>query len=123
MSWLRSPARMPFIATRRLVISRHTHWRVCREVVIHKKFIEILENVSLLLLAVVLIEHSPLLDYRGQWLKETRWIGKWLEKTGQRAYMRAFPLPKGGAMVQWIIERTVSLGGVITPRQPLCSPT
>jgi DNA polymerase III subunit delta len=105
---------LPFLAPRRLVIFEHPLARL-KGANLHKRFIEILENVPTTT-ALVLIEYSPLLDYRGLWLEETRWIGKWFEKTGQRAYMRAFPLPRGGGMVHWIIERATSLGGIITPQ-------
>jgi DNA polymerase-3 subunit delta len=105
---------LPFMADRRVVIFENPQARL-QGSGMHKRFTETLDNIPPST-ALVLIEHSSLLDYRGQWLKETRWIGKWLEKTGQRTYMRHFPLPKGGAMVHWIIERTASLGGSIHPQ-------
>jgi DNA polymerase III subunit delta len=105
---------LPFMAARRLVIFENPLARL-QGSGMHKRFTDILDSIPPTT-AVVLIEHTSLLDYRGQWLNETRWIGKWLEKTGQRTFMRTFPLPKGGAMVHWIIERTASLGGSMHPQ-------
>lgn len=105
---------LPFLADRRLVILEHPLARM-QGTGLHKKFIEILDNVPTTT-ALVLVEHTPLLDYKGQWSKEVRWLGKWFEKTGQRTYMRFFPLPKGGGLVHWIIERAASKGGNITPQ-------
>lgn len=106
---------LPFLANRRLVIFEHPLARLQGASGQHKKFIEILESVPPTT-ALVLVERSPLLDYKGEWLKGTRWIGKWFEKTGKRTFLRTFPLPRGGGMVQWIIERTSALGGSITPQ-------
>lgn len=105
---------LPFLADRRLVILENPLARM-QGTGLHKRFIEMLDHVPPTT-GLVLVEHTPLLDYKGQWIKEVRWLGKWFEKTGQRAYMRFFPLPRGGGMVQWIIERAASVGGSIAPQ-------
>lgn len=105
---------LPFMAERRLVLFENPFERLQASST-QKRFTEILDQIPPTT-ALILIEHSSLVDYRGRWLKDTRWIGNWLDKTAQRTYMRGFELPKGSRMVSWILERTESLGGSINPQ-------
>lgn len=102
---------LPFMADRRLVILEHPFTHLKDESA-QERFTEVLDQIPPTT-ALVLIEHSSLVDYRGRWLKDASWIGKWLDNTDQRTFTRDFSLPKGGEMVAWIIKRTASMGGVM----------
>lgn len=103
---------LPFLARRRLIILEHPLTRL-KTTQIQKRFIEILDNTPQST-ALVLVEYTDLTDYRGKWLKEVRWIGYWIDKAGERVFQHAFPLPSGGEMIRWIVERTKAMGGSIT---------
>jgi len=101
---------MPFLTDRRLVIVTNPLSGL-KSPDVREKFIKLLEQTHPST-ALVLIEYRTL---KGQNSKK-HWLERWARKNQKQAYIKVFPLPRGGAMVNWIQSRAESLGGKFTPR-------
>jgi DNA polymerase III delta subunit len=96
----------PFLADRRLVVVEEAS-RAYPRADSRTAFIALLEEVPTTT-ALVLVERSS--------LARNHWLHKWAASTGDRAFIREFALPKGGAMVAWIQEKAQEKGGEIQPQ-------
>jgi DNA polymerase-3 subunit delta len=101
---------MPFLADRRVVIWTNPLTAASSSSG-HDKFIQLLDAVPPTT-ALVLVEHQILADGR----YEEHWLLKWAHHAGERAYVKAFPLPSMDDMEGWICKQAVELGGVFTPQ-------
>jgi DNA polymerase-3 subunit delta len=94
---------VPFLTSRRLVILE-TPTRKVKLADLQKKFISMLENLPETT-ALVLLENKT--------LPEKNWLLKWAQGAEGRAYIRAYPVPKGAQMVEWIRKCAIERGGEI----------
>lgn len=97
---------VPFLAERRLVVVEEAS-RTYPRAEQRAPFLEFLEEVPPST-ALVLLERSA--------LPKSHWLLKWVAAAGGRAYLKAFPLPEGGAMLAWIQKKAGDLGGEIEPQ-------
>lgn len=97
---------MPFLSNRRLVLVTGPTSSI-NTPKLQNKFKEILDELPPTT-RLILVEHKI--------LKDNHWLLKWAQGAGSRAYVRAFPPKKGGAMARWIQEQAVVTGGQITPQ-------
>lgn len=74
------------------------------------RFIELLNQVPATT-AFVILHASPLTENRARRRGEFHWLENWAEKNPDRAFIRLFSLPRGGAMVRWILDTAQDLGG------------
>ncbi|KAA3642266.1 MAG: DNA polymerase III subunit delta [Chloroflexi bacterium] len=91
----------PFLASRRLVIIDNPTRRLSQKAQ-QDRFIQIIENLPAST-ALVLVENKN--------LKESHWLVKWSRSSGKRAFIKAFSVPKGGAMANWIRTHAKKQGG------------
>jgi DNA polymerase-3 subunit delta len=97
---------LPFLSDRRLVLVTEITSRL-NTPGLQNKFIQILEGLPPTT-RLILVENKI--------LKENHWLLKWAQAAGSRAFVRAFPAKKGGAMARWIQEQAQVAGGQITPQ-------
>ncbi|HKJ26743.1 MAG TPA: DNA polymerase III subunit delta [Anaerolineales bacterium] len=97
-------AAMPFLAPRRLVVVDNVSKKYTRK----EQYIKMTEMMDGLppTTALVLAEKSP--------LKDSHWLMKWSKTAGDRAYVRAFNVPKGAQMTNWIRAYAGEKGGEIS---------
>jgi DNA polymerase-3 subunit delta len=104
-------AAMPFLAKRRLVIVANPLALVkSRSEVARQKLLDALEKLPETT-ALVLLEPRPLTDERERRAGKQHWLEKWAEAAGERVFLKAFSLPRGPAMSEWIIQRARHFGG------------
>lgn len=65
---------------------------------------------------VLIISDSQ--NYRKEWdtLRDTHWLIKWVKEVGSRAYIVDCPLPQEREMASWARQKSVELGGSLTPQ-------
>jgi DNA polymerase-3 subunit delta len=97
-------AAMPFLAPRRLVVVDNISKKYTRKEQ-YSKLIEMMDGLPPTT-ALVLAEKSP--------LKDSHWLMKWAKTAGDRAYVRAFNVPKGAQMANWIRAYAGEKGGEIS---------
>jgi DNA polymerase-3 subunit delta len=95
---------MPFLAERRLVIVRGAG-KAFSAGGPREQFIGLLDAAPPST-ALVLIEPT---------LKDNHWLMKWAQGAGERAFVKAFALPQGGAMTAWVQKQVDEAGGEIEP--------
>jgi DNA polymerase-3 subunit delta len=103
---------MPFLTDHRLVILTYPLARLNSDPA-RKKFLAQLDQVPRTT-KLVLIEYRVLTERKGGVIKK-HWLEKWADGAGDRAFQKAFPLPKGKAMAGRIQELAKAAGGQITP--------
>ncbi|MCJ7622111.1 MAG: DNA polymerase III subunit delta, partial [Anaerolineaceae bacterium] len=110
-------ATMPFLAERRLVIFSNPLTRM-EDKKDQDNFVEMLSKLPPTAALVLMIEDHPRTrNINGRWvtvwdvLKDNHWLRKWADKAGERAYLKAYPLPKQGAMPGWIKIQAQEIGG------------
>jgi len=103
---------LPFLAKRRLVILFHPLARLTNREA-QEKFLDQLEKIPPTT-AMVLIQYNLLTNERERREGKSNWLEKWALDQGNRAFVRAFPLPKGASMVRWIQDQTGRSGGQVT---------
>jgi DNA polymerase-3 subunit delta len=95
---------LPFLASRRLVVSSNTLARLNSEE-LREKFIHLLEQLPAST-ALALVEQHKLAD--------DHWMFAWARQAGSRAFVRRFSLYKEGDMAQWIQGQAKQSGGQIS---------
>jgi DNA polymerase-3 subunit delta len=103
---------MPFLAQRRLVIVLDPLAGLGSPAT-RQKFISLLDNVPPTT-ALLLIEHHVLTPYADRKKGRRHWLEDWASKAGDRVFVKAFEMPKGGALVRWILDRARACGGQFT---------
>ena len=103
---------MPFLAQRRLVIITNPLAKL-NNPSIREKFEALLGQIPPTT-ALVLVEYRLLTDDRDRRAGKTHWLEKWAEQAGSHAFLRTFSIPRGDAMVQWIMDRARAAGGQFT---------
>ena len=96
---------LPFLSDRRLVLVTGVTARI-NTPSLQNRFKQILDGLPPTT-RLILVEHKI--------LKENHWLLKWAQGAGSRAFVRAFPAKKGGAMARWVQEQARAAGGQITP--------
>ncbi len=104
---------MPFLASRRLVIYTNPLARLNNPAV-QNKFREQLEKVPPTT-ALVLVEHRLLTSDKDRRSGRIHWLEKWAIANPQRAFIKAYLMPKGGALIARIQDLARDAGGQITP--------
>lgn len=109
---------MPFLTERRLVIVEDALKPFLgrdkgKE---REQFTALLDTLPQSTALVLVIPDTQ--NYRGVWgtLSEGHWLIKWTDKAGNRSYVVDCALPTEREMAQWIRQKTVALGGSITPQ-------
>lgn len=104
---------MPFLAERRLVIAANPSKRFASDEA-RTRFLALLADLPPST-ALVLTEDRHLeQDERGKPLKKQHWLIAWAEKAGPaQAYAKAFPVPRGGELVNWLADYAEKQGGKI----------
>lgn len=97
---------LPFLSNRRLVLVTGPTSRL-NTPNLQKKFKQILDELPPTT-RLIIVEYKI--------LRENHWLLKWAQGAGSRAFVRAFPPKKGAAMVRWIQEQALVVGGEITPQ-------
>lgn len=103
---------MPFLSPRRLVIVTNPLAKL-NSPTLREKFTALLEQVPPTT-ALVLVEYRLLTGERDRREGKLHWLEKWVQQAGDRALIRTFSMPRGGAMIQWIQERAKIMGGQFT---------
>lgn len=103
---------MPFLAKRRMVVFSHPLARFNNPDA-RNKFVDLLNQVPQST-ALLLVEHKSLTNEKDRRRSKLHWLEKWAGANPERAYIRAFPVPKGGEMVRWIQGHAESAGGKFT---------
>jgi DNA polymerase-3 subunit delta len=104
---------MPFLAKRRLVVFENPLTRLNSSSA-RQNFQEQLENIPSTT-AMVLVEYRLLTSEKDRRQGRLHWLERWAQEHADSVYLRAFPLPKGTAMVQRIQEIAKAQDGQITP--------
>jgi DNA polymerase-3 subunit delta len=105
---------VPFLAPRRLVLFYHPLARFSGEPA-RQKFQDLLDRIPAST-ALVLIEHRALTEEAARKRGQLHWLEKWATEAGDRAYLKAFSIPSGAAMADWIRRRARELAGQFTPQ-------
>lgn len=105
---------IPFFNERRLVILNNPLAMLRRG--LHKDkmlnlFLSIPQSTAL-----ILIEEQPLTTWQMRRDQKIHWLEEWALQNKERVYLREFALPRGFALVQWVVERAVQRGGRISRR-------
>jgi DNA polymerase-3 subunit delta len=95
---------LPFLASRRLVVSTNTLARLSTQE-LRDKFIQLLEQLPAST-ALALVEQHKLAD--------DHWFLTWSRRAGSRAFVRRFSLYKEGDMAQYIQTQAKQSGGQIS---------
>ena len=93
----------PFLAERRLVVVEGAA-KAFSATSVREDFIQFLTEVPPST-AFVLVEKKD--------LEQRNWLLKWMGGAGERAFIKAFPLPEGGAMTAHLQKKASELGGEI----------
>jgi DNA polymerase-3 subunit delta len=104
---------MPFLADRRLVAVKHAA-ALGEKPALRRRFLDLLTECPRTT-ALVLIENEALKNIHGK-KGGLHWLEAWGREAGDKALVRLFAVPKGGRLVDWIVERARELGGEISPR-------
>ena len=104
---------MPFLAKRRLVIFENPLARL-NSPSARQNFQVQLENIPPTT-AMVLVEYQLLTSEKDRRQGKLHWLERWAQEHVDSVYLRAFPLPKGAAMVHRIQEIAKAQGGQINP--------
>ncbi len=94
----------PFLTSHRLVIVEDATRRLSAKED-QEKFCALLDNLP---------ETTKLVLVQRKVLKENHWLIKWAKGAGERAYVKAFAIAKGGQMANWIRAQAKRQGGEIT---------
>lgn len=105
---------IPFFNERRLVILNSPLAMLRREIP-KDKLLNLLLSVPQST-ALILIEEQPLTTWQMRRDHRVHWLEEWAIQNKDRVYLREFTLPRGSALIQWVIERAVHRGGRITPQ-------
>ena len=95
---------IPFLTTRRLVVAANASKRFNKEGQ-RQRFIDLLAGLPATT-ALILLEQKT--------LPSGHWLLKWANKNKALAFVRPFPLLKGGQLANWIREQASKQGGKIT---------
>jgi len=95
----------PFLTDRRLVIVWNP-LRGLREKAVQERFLALLDELP---------PSTALLLAQETVLAKGNWLLKWAQEAGERAFIREFKVPRGGAMVNWIREQAAQRDGAISP--------
>ena len=95
---------MPFLTPRRLVVVEDTAQRY-KAADDQKKFTAMLESLPQTT-ALALVEYKT--------LPEKNWLLKWANKTQEHAFVRAYSVPQGAKMADWIRKVAADQGGEIS---------
>ena len=101
---------IPFLAERRIVILIHPLSKQNLEDRLRSLLDEVPQST-----AFVLVENKPLMDKWQRRRGEFHWLEEWSDANPGRAFIREFTLPRGGAMIRWIMDQAQSKGGSFTP--------
>ena len=95
---------IPFLTPRRLVVVEETaqRYKAADE---QKKFTAMLESLPQST-ALALVEYKT--------LTEKNWLLKWANKNQEHAYVRAYSVPQGAKMADWIRKYAADQGGEIS---------
>jgi DNA polymerase-3 subunit delta len=104
---------LPFLAKRRLVILTNPLARLSNPAA-QSKFREQLAKVPPTT-ALVLVEYRLLTSDKDRSKNKLHWLEKWALENPERALLKAYPQPKGGALVERIQELARKEGGQISP--------
>jgi DNA polymerase-3 subunit delta len=105
---------MPFLTNRRLVILEEPLQSLTSPSS-RKHFIALLEQIPQTTALVVVINRILTSNYDRRKGK-IHWLEQWAGEQGERVYMRAFPKPQAGNMVDRVQDQARKAGGQITPR-------
>ncbi len=107
----RAAMAMPFLAERRLVMAASPSKRFTTDDQ-RAKLLAALDDLPPST-ALALTEDKNLeLDDRGKPVKKEHWLVAWAKQAGpERAFMKAFGVPKGADQVKWLLEYARSQGG------------
>ncbi|MCU0485851.1 MAG: DNA polymerase III subunit delta [Anaerolineales bacterium] len=105
---------MPFMLDHRLVLFNHPT-SLIKHPSHQKKFIELIEQLPATTL-LILIEDHDLTSAKDRKNGKTHWLEKWARASGKRAEYRAFPVPTGAGLNQWVLNRAEKLGGKFTQK-------
>jgi DNA polymerase-3 subunit delta len=94
-------AAVPFLTPRRLVVVEETTQRY-KSAADQEKFLSMLGELSQTT-ALALVEYKT--------LTEKNWLLKWANKEKERAYVRAYSVPQGAKMADWIRKYAIEQGG------------
>ena len=100
---------LPFFAQRRMVVYQHPLAEMTSEDS-RQKLQEILEKIPATT-ALVLVVDFVLTPRQKSEKGDFHWLEKWAHDHPEEAFIRCFPVEKGGALVHWIQERARALGG------------
>jgi DNA polymerase-3 subunit delta len=95
---------VPFLAERRLVVLEAALGAL-RGKNDRAEFLDFLAAVP---------ESTALVIVESTVLKSDHWLITWAEGHRERVYKRAMPLPRGGALVKWVVDYTRTAGGEMT---------
>jgi DNA polymerase-3 subunit delta len=95
---------MPFLSERRLIVLEGALGTL-RSKTDREDFLKLLDETPAST-ALVITESAV--------LKSGHWLAAWAEKNTDRALNRAMPLPRGGALVRWVVDHTRKAGGEMT---------
>lgn len=93
---------VPFLAERRLVVLRDAA-KVFGAQPARANFLDLLEELP---------SSTALVLHEGG-LSRKHWLLAWAQQAGERAFVKAFKLPTGGAMATWIQKQVKERGGEI----------
>lgn len=100
---------VPFM-TRRRIVELINPLEALRDDEARARFIQLLNQVPATT-AFVILHASPLTEERAKRRGEFHWLENWAEQNPDRAFIRLFSLPRGGAMVRWIMDNAQEAGG------------
>lgn len=107
---------LPFLLNRRLVIFDDPLAKMTTAAA-QRSLMSLLQGVpptTALVLPLPETLPDPQLDYAFR-KKKRHWLLDWAAENPQRAYVKAFLLPKGAAMARWIQSRAKTQGGQFSP--------
>jgi len=94
---------IPFLSKRRMVILEQSLSLAKKNREKFKEFLnDIPETTALILIEGVLTASNK---------NKTHWLVEWVQMNTDRCWMKAFTLPTGQAMTNWILEQASELGG------------
>jgi len=105
---------VPFLAERRIVFLKNPLSGLNNSKA-QRRFLNLLENTPAST-AFVLVEYKPLTSEKYKRRGTFHWLEAWAESNRERAFIKEFPIPKGGQMIRWIFEQAKSRGGEFSPR-------
>ena len=103
---------VPFLARRRLVMLSNPLAKVV-DPAARERFISLLGQIPQST-ALLLVENRPLLSERDRRRGVPHWLEGWAEENPDKAFVRSFYQPKGGAMGRWIQDRARESGGTFS---------